>query len=98
MFKDMELKEPVAGDRALGVTAGGIPPQHVRALRRRSWWFPEPIDNHVPVEMAPKGVQIFSGRKTQAEDGGLINRPAGQPLAGGDPRRARGCAPSNSAV
>ncbi len=33
---------------------------------------PDRIDRHVPVETAPKGVQIIQWEKDQAEDAGLV--------------------------
>ncbi|MFH1575064.1 MAG: DNA polymerase III subunit alpha [Acidobacteriota bacterium] len=71
VYKDMELKDPwpeiirwaekLDGyPRNLSVHCGGVV------------IVPDRIDSHVPVEMAPKGVQIIHWEKDQAEDGGLV--------------------------
>ncbi|MBM3789031.1 MAG: DNA polymerase III subunit alpha [Acidobacteria bacterium] len=71
VYKDMELKDPwpeiirwaekLDGyPRNLSVHCGGVV------------IVPGRIDSHVPVEMAPKGVQIIHWEKDQAEDGGLV--------------------------
>ncbi len=71
MYKDMELKEPWPEIIRWAVKLDGYP-RHLSVHCGGVVIVPDRIDNHVPVEPAPKGVRIIHWEKDQAEDGGLV--------------------------
>jgi len=71
VFKDMDLKEPWPEILQWAVKLDGYP-RNMSVHCGGVVIVPDRIDRHVPVEMAPKGVQIIQWEKDQAEDAGLV--------------------------
>jgi error-prone DNA polymerase len=71
MYKDVELKDPWPEIIALATKLGGYP-RNLSVHCGGVVIVPDRMDRHVPVERAPKGVQILQWEKDQAEDAGLV--------------------------
>ena len=71
VYKDMELKDPWPEILRLATKLDGYP-RHMSVHCGGIVVVPDRIDRYVPVEPAPKGVQIIQWEKDQAEDAGLI--------------------------
>ena len=71
VYKDMELKDPWPEIVRLAVKLDGYP-RNMSVHCGGVVIVPDRIDNHVPVEPAPKGVNIIQWEKDQAEDAGLV--------------------------
>ena len=71
VYKDMELKDPWPEIVELAVKLDGYP-RNMSVHCGGVVIVPGRIDRHVPVERAPKGVQIIQWEKDQAEDAGLV--------------------------
>jgi error-prone DNA polymerase len=71
VYKDMDLKDPWPEIVRLAVKLEGYP-RNMSVHCGGVVVVPDRIDNHVPVEQAPKGVRIIQWEKDQAEDGGLV--------------------------
>jgi error-prone DNA polymerase len=71
VYKDLELKDPWPEIVRLAVKLDGYP-RNMSVHCGGVVIVPDRIDNHVPVEPAPKGVRIIQWEKDQAEDAGLV--------------------------
>jgi error-prone DNA polymerase len=71
VYKDMEFKDPWPEIVRLAVKLDGYP-RNMSVHCGGVVIVPDRIDNHVPVEPAPKGVNIIQWEKDQAEDAGLV--------------------------
>jgi error-prone DNA polymerase len=71
VYKDMELKDPWPEIIDLAVKLDGYP-RNLSVHCGGVVIVPDRMDRHVPVERAPKGVQILQWEKDQAEDAGLV--------------------------
>ncbi len=71
VYKDMELKDPWPEIVRLAVKLDGYP-RNMSVHCGGVVIVPDRIDNHVPIEPAPKGVNIIQWEKDQAEDAGLV--------------------------
>jgi error-prone DNA polymerase len=71
MYKDVELKDPWPEILKWAVRLDGYP-RNVSVHCGGVVIAPDPIDRHVPVERAPKGVRVIQWEKDQAEDAGLV--------------------------
>jgi error-prone DNA polymerase len=71
VYKDLELKDPWPEIVRLAVKLDGYP-RNMSVHCGGVVIVPDRIDNHVPVELAPKGVRIIQWEKDQAEDAGLV--------------------------
>jgi error-prone DNA polymerase len=71
VYKDMDLKDPWPEIVRWAVKLDGYP-RNMSVHCGGVVIVPDRIDNHVPVQPAPKGVQIIQWEKDQAEDGGLV--------------------------
>jgi len=71
VYKDMNLKDPWPEIVHWAVKLDGYP-RNMSVHCGGVVIVPDRIDRHVPVERAPKGVQIIQWEKDQAEDAGLV--------------------------
>ncbi len=71
VYKDMELKDPWPEIVQWAVRLHGYP-RNMSVHCGGVVLVPDRIDRYVPVEPAPKGVQIIQWEKDQAEDAGLV--------------------------
>ena len=71
VYKDMDLKDPWPEIVDWAVKLEGYP-RNLSVHCGGVVIVPDRIDRHVPVERAPKGVQIVQWEKDQAEDAGLV--------------------------
>jgi error-prone DNA polymerase len=71
MVKDMDLKDPWPEIVEWAVKLHGYP-RNLSVHCGGVVIVPDRMDRHVPVERAPKGVQIIQWEKDQAEDAGLV--------------------------
>jgi len=71
VYKDMDLKDPWPEIVAWAVKLDGYP-RNLSVHCGGVVIVPGRMDAHVPVERAPKGVQIIQWEKDQAEDAGLV--------------------------
>ncbi len=71
MYKDMKLKDPWPEIVDWAVKLDGYP-RNMSVHCGGVVIVPDRIDRYVPVERAPKGVQIIQWEKDQAEDAGLV--------------------------
>ncbi len=71
VYKDMDLKEPWPEIVRLAVKLEGYP-RNMSVHCGGVVIVPGRIDDHVPMEPAPKGVRIIQWEKDQAEDAGLV--------------------------
>ena len=71
VYKDMDLKDPWPEIVAWAAKLDGYP-RNLSVHCGGVVIVPGRIDGHVPVERAPKGVQIIQWEKDQAEDAGLV--------------------------
>ncbi|MBN1962142.1 MAG: DNA polymerase III subunit alpha [Deltaproteobacteria bacterium] len=70
-LKDLDFAEPWPQIMQLAQQLIGIP-RHISVHPGGIVITPEPIDNYVPIEMAPKGVPIIQWEKDGAETAGLV--------------------------
>ncbi len=71
VYRDMELKDPWPEIVGLAVQLDGYP-RNMSVHCGGVVIVPGRLDDHVPVEPAPKGVRIIQWEKDQAEDFGLV--------------------------
>jgi len=71
VFKDMDLRDPWPEIVRLAVKLDGYP-RNMSVHCGGVVIVPDRIDRHVPMEPAPKGVNIIQWEKDQAEDSGLV--------------------------
>jgi error-prone DNA polymerase len=71
VYKDMNLKDPWPEIVHWAVKLDGYP-RNLSVHCGGVVIVPDRIDRHVPVQRAPKGVQIIQWEKDQAEDAGLV--------------------------
>ena len=71
LLSDLDLQDPWPEIVRNGFYLAGFP-RHLSVLPGGVVLTPHPIANYVPVERAPKGVQIIQWEKDQSEDFGLV--------------------------
>ncbi len=71
MYKDVDLKDPWPEIMAWAVKLDGYP-RNLSVHCGGVVIVPDHLSRYVPVERAPKGVQIIQWEKDQAEDAGLV--------------------------